>query len=156
MDLRARCRELDLAAFPERRAIPGRHRDVDARDHLNNIAVAELFSEARAHFVRDCFAVSSRPDGMAFVVGQQAVFYAAEARFPGEIIIGSGLFAIGGSSLRFGQALFNDGRCTAIAEAVLVCAQNGRSAPFPPGFVEHAGRFLMAQGTLPRQLAPLR
>ena len=153
MSLRERCRALELASFRERRAIPGRFRDVDARDHLNNIAIAELFSEARAHFVRAGFAVSGRPDGTFFVVGQQAVFYAGEARYPGDIEIGSGLFAIGGSSLRFGQALFNDGQCTAIGEAVLVCARKGRAVPFPPGFAEHVESFLLPDGAVPRQLA---
>ena len=151
--LRERCRALDLAPFPERRTIPGRFRDVDARDHLNNIAIAELFSEARAHFVRRGFAASGRPKGTFFVVGQQAVFYAGEAHYPGHIEIGTGLFAIGGSSLRFGQALFNEGRCTAIGEAVLVCARRGRAVPFPPGFAEHVEGFLLPDGVIPRQLA---
>jgi len=156
MPLRETCRQLDPAAFPFRKVLEGRFRDIDARRHINNIAVAELFSEGRTHFIRDFFEEIERPEGMFFVVGQQALFYAGEAHYPGRIEVCTGLFEIGRSTLRTGQAFFNDGHCTAIAEAVLVCSRGGRAVPLPGDFRKRAERFLLPKGTLPRQLAALR
>lgn len=155
MVLRTRCQRLDLSEFPERREITGRFRDVDARNHLNNIAVAELFSEARTQFIHACFSASSRPDKMYFVVGQQAVFYANEAHYPGKIEIGTGLFAIGRSTLRFGQVLFNRGRCAALGESVLVCTVNGRATPLTPEFSVQMQDFLLDSNLVPRQLTDI-
>lgn len=156
MPLREACRTLEPAAFPFRKVLEGRFRDIDARSHINNIAVAELFSEGRTHFIYSFFEEIARPEGMFFVIGQQAVFYAGEAHYPGRIEVCTGLFEIGRSTLRAGQAFFNDGRCTAIAEAVQVCTRGGRAVPLPEGFRERAERYLLPEGTLPRQLAPLR
>lgn len=155
MHLRERCRTLQPADFPFRKVLEGRFRDVDARSHINNISIAELFSEGRTHFIHSFFQEIERPQGLFFVVGQQAVFYAGEAHYPGTIEICTGLLDVGTSTLRSGQAFFNDGRCTAIAEAVQVCTQGGRAVPLPSGFRERAERFRLAEGTFPRQLSPL-
>jgi len=129
--VRERCRSLQLATFPFRKVLEGRFRDIDARRHINNIAVAELFSEARTHFIYPLFEKTHRPDGLFFVVGQQAVFYAEEAHYPSEIEVGVGLLRLGHSSLRLGQAFFNDGRCTALADAILICTQGSRARDRP-------------------------
>lgn len=153
MNLRDRCKELTLDSFPARLPLVGRYRDVDARNHINNIAVVELFSEARSQFILSLLAGIKRTERQFFVVGQQAVFYAGEAHFPGKIEIGIGLFAIGRSTLRFGQAFFNEGHCTAIAEAVLVFSSSGRAQPLPPSLRDHAQEYLFDPGNAPpRQL----
>jgi acyl-CoA thioester hydrolase len=135
--------------------IPGRFRDVDARQHINNIAIAELFSEARAHFVRMLAADIDQMERQFFVVGQQAVLYAGEARLPGRIEVGSGLFAIGQSSLRFGQGLFSKGHCVAMAEAVLVFSDQARAAPMPEALRQRAHQFVFSGAGPPRQLQSL-
>jgi acyl-CoA thioester hydrolase len=155
MQLRARCRSLTHADFPEVIEIPGRYRDVDARLHINNIAIAEMFSEARSRFVRMLAADLDRMNGQFFVVGQQAVLYVGEARFPGRIDVGSGLFAVGRSSLRFGQGFFSNGHCVAIAEAVLVFSSQARAIPLPTELRERAHRFLFTGTGPPRQLQAL-
>ncbi|MCK9544085.1 MAG: thioesterase family protein [Novosphingobium sp.] len=156
MHLRDHCLTLDIAAFPFRKELEGRFRDIDARRHINNIAIAELFSEARTHFIYSFFETIERPEGLFFVVGQQAVFYAGEAHYPGRIEVGVGLFETGRSTLRIGQAFFNERRCTAIAEAVLVCTSGGRAVPFPDGFAQCAAGFMLSDGIMPRQLAPMQ
>ena len=40
--------------------------------------------------------------------------------FPGDVEVGTLVRRIGNSSLTFGQAIFNNGKCAAVAEAVMV------------------------------------
>ena len=155
MKLREACRTLTPEVFPRRQVMQGRYRDVDVRRHINNAAVVDLFSEARFLLMDELFAMKDRPRGMFFVVGQQAAFYAGEALFPGHIEIGSGILEIGRTSARFAQAFFNNGKCTSVVEAVLVCSLRGRAVPIPPEVVENCHRLLLPEGLLPRQLISL-
>lgn len=91
----------------------------------------------------------SRLDDEFFVVGQQAVLYVGEAIFLGRIEVGSGLFEIGQSSLRFSQGLFSNGNCFAIAEAVLVFSRHARAIPLPEPLRISAQSFLFAEAALP-------
>jgi acyl-CoA thioester hydrolase len=153
MNLREQARALAPAAFPMRMDVQGRYRDVDARRHINNIAIAEMFSEARSHFIRALFTGLDGLEDQFFVVGQQALFYADEAHFPGSIEIGTGLYDIDRSTLRIGQAFINRGRCTAIAESVLVFSRAGRAAVLAPAMRDVCVEFLFREGCAPpRQL----
>lgn len=155
MKLREVCRTLTPEAFPRRQVMQGRYRDVDVLKHINNAAVVDLFSEARYLLMGELFARNERPHGLAFMVGQQAVFYAGEAVFPGHIEICSGVAQLGRSSLRFVQAFFNNGTCTSLAEAVLVCSQGGRAVPFPDTVAQNIRAILLPEGLIPQQLMPL-
>jgi acyl-CoA thioester hydrolase len=156
MTLHTLCSSLLLRHFPNQIELAERFRDVDARHHINNIAVAELFSEARAHCISALFQKAGRPDRTFFVVGQQAIFYADEARFPGRIDIGSEVFALGRKTIRFGQAVFNEGRCTALADAILVCTKGGQSAELTDEFRSEVAKLQLPVPLLPRQLASLQ
>jgi acyl-CoA thioester hydrolase len=104
--------------------------DVDALGHLNNVAIGRLFEEGRSQANRRIFAV--REDGIRqapVALASIAIDYLAMGRYPGEVQICTGIARVGTSSIVHRQALFQDGACLAVAEAVMVKVSAGRSAP---------------------------
>jgi acyl-CoA thioester hydrolase len=103
--------------------------DVDALGHLNNVAIGRLFEEGRSQANRWIFPV--REDGTRqapVALASIAMEYLAMGRYPGEVQIYTGIARVGTSSIVHRQALFQDGACLAVAEAVMVKVSAGRSA----------------------------
>lgn len=111
--------EIALADFPLRTSDKLRYGDTDRQGHINNAVFSTLLETGRVELIYASRAPLAEPGG-AFVVARIEVDFRAEMHWPGEVEIGSRIAAIGRSSIRLEQALFQNGRCTARAVSVLV------------------------------------
>lgn len=116
--------------FPNAIEIPVRFDDLDIQAHVNNVAVAVIFEEARArynrqHLLADLIAIG----GTAVVAGVQLEFAGEMAWEP--LHIRTGVLEVGRSSFLLGQTAEQGGVLTAFAEVMLVTMLDGRPTPFP-------------------------
>ena len=68
---------------------------------------------------------------MRMVIADVHIAYLDEAFYPSDLVVGSGILRIGGSSYTIAQGLFQDGRCIGTSEAVLVNTDGQKPAPIP-------------------------
>ncbi|WP_332681326.1 acyl-CoA thioesterase [Bosea sp. (in: a-proteobacteria)] len=111
--------EIAIADFPLRTRDKLRYGDTDRQGHINNAVFSTLLETGRVELIYDAQVPLAEPGG-AFVVARLEVDFRAEMHWPGEVEIGSRVAAVGRSSIRLEQALFQGGRCTASAITVLV------------------------------------
>ncbi|WP_417821201.1 acyl-CoA thioesterase [Terasakiella sp.] len=107
-----------------------RFADMDALNHLNNIASAVYCETARADF----FVKNLGHDFSAkvnWVLANINVSYLAPVHYPNEIEIGTRVKRIGNSSVTLQQGLFCQQGCFSTAETILVFAnlETGKSTP---------------------------
>jgi len=121
----------DRSRYPAWARDTVRYADTDRQGHVNNAVFATFCETGRVH-------VLYRPDRLAppgceFVLARLALDYRAEINWPGEVEIGTGVKAVGRSSVTIAQALFQEGRCVATAETVVVLMDEAtrRSTPLP-------------------------
>ena len=106
--------------------------DLDRQNHVNNVAFASFCEGGRVRF----FDTIVRPligwDDL-FALVKITIEYRHEVHFPGSVEVGTRLTGLGRSSVTFGQGLFNEARCVATAEAVVVLmdATTRKAKPFP-------------------------
>jgi acyl-CoA thioester hydrolase len=114
-----------------------RFADIDRQDHVNNVAYATFCEGGRVRFFETVVRPLIDPADM-FSLVKITIEYRHEMRYPGTVEIGTRVIRFGRSSVTFGQGLFNDGRCVATAEAVvvLVDAATRKSKPFPEDAAE--------------------
>lgn len=124
----------DLEAYPFRTAIEPRFGDMDALQHLNNVAIAGLYEEARLRFTAGFRHTPAGSDGERPVLAEVTVRYLAEGRYPGTLTVGVGTLRLGRSSYVIGQAMFQDGRCIGTSDTVVVYTADGRPHPLPDRF----------------------
>jgi acyl-CoA thioester hydrolase len=121
------------ADFTHRSRDKLRYADTDKLGHVNNAAFSTFFETGRVELLHDPRAPLNAA-GCGFVIARVAIDFAAEILWPGEVEIGTRVAAIGRSSIRLEQALFQDGRHVASAESVIVHIDLGdrKSRPLPP------------------------
>jgi acyl-CoA thioester hydrolase len=96
-----------------------RYADTDRQGHVNNAAFAAFFETGRVEILYN----PSDPlmaDDCEFVIVSLDIQFKGEIRWPGEVVIGTYLRKLGQSSIHFGQVLYQDERCVAEAETVVV------------------------------------
>ena len=106
--------------------------DTDGLGHINNVEFARFFESGRICFVTAC----GRGLGLTaddFVLAHISIDYRAQMHYPGEVRTGVRVLRVGRASVRFAEATFQDDRCTASGEVVVVMVdpQTGRSTPIP-------------------------
>ena len=116
--------------------------DLDHQYHVNNAVHAVLFTNGRYDFIQR----NLRPHvaGEApLALARITIEYLNEMHHPGEVECGTLIRRVGRSSVTFGQALFNEGRCAAVAESVMVLldAKTRRPTPLPAAVVAQLERF---------------
>ncbi len=107
--------------------------DVDHQGHVNNAVHAVLFTNGRYEFFqRHLRAYVAETDLFAMV--KITIEYLNEMHYPGEVEVGTLIRSVGRSSITFGQGMFNDGRCIAVSESVMVLLDTvaRRAKPLPP------------------------
>ena len=126
-------RRLDPAADPVSTEVQTRFGDMDALRHLNNVALAGIYDDARVRFGATIDLTASRDRGHRIVVGEVTIRYLAEGRYPDPVTATAGVSRIGSSSYTLAQALFQDGRCISTCDTVFVYIKpdEGRSRPLP-------------------------
>lgn len=123
---------LQLETYPLVTTVPSRFQDLDPLGHINNVAIGAFYEEGRGGLNRQAFPLELRKaHGMRMVIADVHIAYLDEAFYPSDLVVGSGILRIGGSSYTIGQALFQDGRCIGSSEAVLVNTDGKRPAAIP-------------------------
>ncbi len=122
-----------LASYPYAVEIPPRFGDMDALRHLNNVALARIYEEARVRFTTAIDLHRLRDPGHRTVVAEVGIRYLLQAYYPGLLTAGMGVLRIGRSSYTYGAALFQDGRCVGLGDTRLVYinVEDGRPRPLP-------------------------
>jgi acyl-CoA thioester hydrolase len=119
--------------------------DVDHQHHVNNAVFAVLYNSVRADFlhahVRPLVAESDM-----FALVKITVEYLAEMHYPGEVEVGIAITHFGRTSITFAQGMFKDGKCTSVAEAIMVLLDpdTRRAKSLPPGAATALARFVAA------------
>lgn len=126
----------DLAAYPHVFQLQVRYTDEDRLQHVNNIAVAGYYDEARSRMMRQIFNAAGNPADIRIVTAQSTVSYNAEVFYPEPVDVGSGILRIGTASFVIGQAMFQQGRFVGVCETVLVQASKAGSQPLHPALRE--------------------
>ena len=99
--------------------VPPRYSDLDPMGHLNNVAIAGMFETGRVGFHHQ---LTARPAelGVRWLVAAITLNYIEEMQFPHPVVIASGFSGVGNSSWTILSAAFQDGRCCATCETVIV------------------------------------
>ncbi len=119
-----------LADFPAQTYDKLRFGDTDKFGHVNNAVFVTLLETGRVSLL-DAAGGPERKAGFHFVIANINLDYRAEIFWPGTVEIGSALKSIGNSSVAFTQALFQNEKCVATAESVLVQIDSRTNRPAP-------------------------
>lgn len=122
---------LDPAAYPVSEEFGTRYQDLDTNGHLNNVAFAALFENARVQLNRATRPWGERPTGQRTLVASVTIAYLREGSFPEPVTVCSGIGRIGTSSWTIEQAMFQTGACIATCDTVVVCRTDGEAKPLP-------------------------
>lgn len=110
---------LDLPAFPRRSTDKIRYADTDRQGHVNNALFATFLETGRVEILYDRESPLAA-GGAEFVIASLQIDFLGEITWPGEIVVGTGVRKVGNSSLTLTQGVFQDGRCVARADTVIV------------------------------------
>lgn len=116
----------DLAAYPFRHEVRSRWGDMDSLGHLNNVALARYYEDARVTFHET--AVGGR---LRIVLAEITIRYLAETHHPGTYTVGMGVARVGTSSVTHLSGLFRDGVLVGAARSVIVHTGPDGPAPLP-------------------------
>ncbi len=108
-----------LQEYPRQSTDKVRYADTDRQGHVNNAVFATFLETGRVEILYD----PERPlaaEGAEFVIARLSLDFRGEIRWPGSVTVGTGVWSIGSSSLTLSQAVYQDGRCVAHAETVIV------------------------------------
>lgn len=123
---------LVLDTYPLTVTVPSRFRDLDTLGHINNVAIGSFYEEGRARLNREAFPPDMRHrHNMRMLIADVHIAYLAEAHYPGDLIVGSGISKIGKTSYTIALGLFQNGQCVGVCETVLVNTDGEKPAPIP-------------------------
>jgi len=118
---------LDLTRYPFRHVITTRFADIDPNRHINNVAMAAAFEDARARF--DVAQGHLETMGhMRTMIAANHIDYVGEAHYPAPLDMYVGVLDLGRSSWTLACLATQDGRACAFARAVLVGTVDGKAA----------------------------
>ena len=120
---------LDAASYPVCIELQTRFQDMDINGHLNNVAFAALFESGRVLLNRQVRPLDERPSNEQTMVAAVEINYLAEGNFPDPVQIATGIGRLGTSSWTIVQAMFQNGRCIATCDTVVVCRTDGEAKP---------------------------
>ncbi|MGH6763078.1 MAG: acyl-CoA thioesterase [Phyllobacterium sp.] len=111
--------DFKLGNYPLRSTEKLRYRDMDTQGHVNNAVFSTLFEAARVETFYNPQKPLTEPNHY-FVVARISIDFLGELIWPGEVEIGTRIASVGRSSMKIEQVLFQNGRCAASAETVVV------------------------------------
>ncbi len=123
---------LDIANYPMRYTSRVLFADMDGFRHLNNVAIARFFEEGRAMCMIEAFGVDcmlNPRDGRIMLFASAVIDYIAQAYYPGEVEVGTAILRVGNSSFQLGHAAFQNGKCFALSNGILVNSLHGKAEP---------------------------
>jgi acyl-CoA thioester hydrolase len=112
-----------------------RYADTDRQGHVNNAVFATFLETGRVEILYDPAQPLTDVDS-EFVIAKLVLNFKSDIRWPGTIRIGTRTASVGRSSVTLEQGLFQNDRCVATAETVIVLMdqRTRKSRPLP----EHA------------------
>ncbi|MEQ8406058.1 MAG: thioesterase family protein [Oceanicaulis sp.] len=123
---------LESAAYPVGVTVPSRFRDLDTLGHINNVAIGSFYEEGRAALNRAAFPPETRHrHNMRMLIADVHIAYLAEAHYPGDIEVRSGVLKLGRTSYTIALALFQNAKCVGVCETVLVNTDGSKPAEIP-------------------------
>lgn len=122
-----------------------RFSDTDLVGHANNLVFGAFAETGRCLFMRR-FTDDRFGQRTMILPVQVTLNFHAELYWPAQVEIGTGVLALGNTSLRLGQGMFEAERCFGSAESVLVAIdeQTRRPKPLPPDVREWFAQYLIA------------
>jgi acyl-CoA thioester hydrolase len=108
-----------LDGYPLRTFDIVRYADTDRQGHVNNAVFSTYLESGRVALLYDVGEPMADP-GASFVIARLKLDFRGETNWPGRIDIGTRVTSVGRSSIALEQGLFQDGRCVANAETVIV------------------------------------
>ena len=136
----------EAGRYPLKVRILARYADVDPLWHINNVAIAQYYEEARVNASMRMMDGQRVPtgDGERILIAHQSIDYLREASYPGTLEIGVGVLRIGHSSYTYGMAMFQDSACVSVSDAVLVYADASGPARLPDEYRRRLESWLLA------------
>ncbi|MEO9599772.1 acyl-CoA thioesterase [Parasphingorhabdus sp.] len=128
--------QLVAANYPVSVVMQTRFQDIDPNRHLNNVAFAAMFENARVRLNRSLRPWADRPKNERSMVASVAINYLREGQYPDDVEVSSGVSKIGTSSYVIAQAMFQNGQCIATCDSVIVCRTDGEGQPLRPAVVD--------------------
>lgn len=127
---------LDPAFYPMTFPVETRFQDLDPLGHINNVAMGAIFETGRVKFnhANGTFAVRRVADHR-WLIASVAINYIAEGSFPEAVEVGHAITRIGRSSWEIASAAFQEGRCIATCDCVLVATDSNGAVPLSEEFV---------------------
>ncbi|MEZ0341188.1 acyl-CoA thioesterase [Mycobacterium sp. pV006] len=124
---------LDATAYPVRDSIQARFGDMDANNHLNNVALESLHENTRASLNRQTFPeiYNRAARTIRIVTSTIVVHYLREAPWPSVIGTGIGVGHIGRTSFVASTGLFLGDDCISLCDTVLVLLGDDGPTPIP-------------------------
>ncbi len=104
--------------------------DLDHQRHVNNAVHPGLFTNGRYALIHGRL-MPLVEHGTAFALVKISIEYLNEMHYPGEVDVGTLVRRIGNSSVTYGQAIFYNGKCAAVAESVMVMLDGKTRRPKP-------------------------
>jgi acyl-CoA thioester hydrolase len=123
-------RRLERDRYPFVVELQTRWGDMDVLHHLNNASLTRYYEEARIRFMNHV-ATAVGDDHFRGLVGAVYVDYLRPALYPEPLTAAVALGAVGRSSVRLLQAMFQGGDCVGVADVTLVHMGPGRNGVHP-------------------------
>jgi acyl-CoA thioester hydrolase len=136
---------LDRATYPFGFHIQTRYRDEDSLRHINNMAIAGFYDEARARFMDQIFEDLGPAPWVRIVTADTRVSFLGEVFHPDMLDIGSGITRIGTASMEISQGLFQKGKCVGICTTTFVQADEKGANPLSDGLKSVLQSYLITQ-----------
>ncbi len=138
--------QLTLKDFPLQAYDKLRFADTDSQGHVNSAVFSTFLESGRAEMLYD--AQSPLVDeGAVYVVAKLDIQLLGEVLWPGKVDIGTAVLKVGNSSVNLFQQLYQNGKCVAKADTVIVQMNEvtRKSQPLSTEIIETLNRFLLPQ-----------
>lgn len=122
--------------YPVSVVMQTRFQDIDPNRHLNNVAFAAMFENARVRLNRTLRPWGDRPRNERSMVAAVTINYLREGQYPDDVEVSSGVSKIGTSSYVIAQAMFQNGHCIATCDSIIVCRTDGEGKPLRQAVVD--------------------
>lgn len=123
-----------LNSYPFTVEIQSRFGDMDSLNHINNVATARFFEEARVRFsmrLRERSILLDLHQETRIVTAEVAMRYLREIFYPEPVVVALAVLRVGNSSYQVGCGMFQHGHCVALSDAVLVRSEKNGPTPLP-------------------------
>jgi len=108
-----------LSDYPLHSTDKLRYGDTDRQGHVNNAVFATYLETGRVEMLFSPDNPLAAP-GCEFVIAQLVLDFRSEILWPGSVQIGTRVASVGRSSVKLEQAIFQNGRCAATSQSVIV------------------------------------